>query len=1379
MSELADARLAVSVARAALESALRALRTAEMATAVWREPDGSLRVIDPDVPGNREAFDRLEAAKAALAAGTEAVSDAQAAYDAAGATYVGLAAQAPLFPSANGDPVLLLPVRVEAVFGAEDDGSPVLRIRVYPDDVHVDSHEEGLTERERAAGVAYWRAVGAAADDPTRRGAAWQALVGATGGERASWVRTVSTPTGADPTDPSFPEVADRSDAWTRAATTVLLPDRFEFSAYRDGALTWRHSGGEIPDRLALGIAPSPGAAGDDGLLDPASRWLVDFAEAVEVGMAVSVPLAAADDHFDLLTVVGVSDQDAATGAARVEAALAAHAHTSGVALLPVRTPTNNTPSTRSAWRSRGAPLDPDTADRRRAAFDPTGEQDSARLARALGIDGSGTLAGAADPAESDAELLRALHRLQADTFAWSRVWAPADEIDRTTGPTAAPWYEAASTHFADHVRGRGPLPLVRIGRQPYGVLPVSSSDLWVADSPTDAIPPHVSSFESAFVAQVDRALQVGEGADQDAVLLDLLSREGSPRRIAGWPHFVSKTDPRTAAVGSVPVSVALPWQEPVERADPGGPPREPEWIEAFPDTMPAELRAFLDARPLAQLLVLFDEALSRMRATHQPPVPDELTALYEPIAATMWQLRQPPTQSVFYTHAAGVHNALYHRLASGPALPDAVDRAVAAAEPLRRLFVGYVDLEDEAVADLVRLERLFRETLEPLSHRVDAWVTSLASRRLTGLRETAPRGVRTGAYGWLTDVEPFDPRPSREGYVVTPSLHHATTAAVLRSGWQAHSDRGAFAVDIQSTRARRATAMVEGIRAGQTVGALLGYQLERALHDARLDQYVAGFRRAYPLAPLVAPDAPDGSEARIAIGARNVVDGQALRRDRPRLAQDPAALAAAAAADVAGNAAVLLRAIAELDETFDAVGDLLLAESVHQLVGGSPLRAGLAADAAGRGHELPAEYDVLSTPRSGVALTHHVGVLLPDALAPGWSDDRPLVKLEPGVEAWLRARLGPAEQWGVPTGEQTSPCALDLLVAPPATLKAELLAQGPADPARLDELALLLDRLRATLASATPLSVVHLRPGAASAAGGYDLSELDSRVRPWLAELRAAAHDLSSEDATTTTAAVERLATLGVTTGPRDATDAVDRTRAVLAAVPLDEPPPVPDPTTDAADSWLAAIQDRASRLLHPAVRLTPRLTAELPAGPEPAPAPDAVLDWLRDMASVRPAVETWQDALVAGELLAASPSPTFHVVQPAAEDGTRSPWFADSAPAGDPSSKLALVLQSDGVSTTDRGLVVDSWTEVAPRPPGEHGPEETVGVAFDYDRPGARAPQSLLIAVPPDPARGWCVEDLHGCVEETLRLARVRTLDLVDLPELGTVLPIPYEGV
>jgi hypothetical protein len=40
---------------------------------------------------------------------------------------------------------------------------------------------------------------------------------------------------------------------------------------------------------------------------------------------------------------------------------------------------------------------------------------------------------------------------------------------------------EYARQHFLDHVRAGGPLPTLRAGKQPYGILPVTGLDLWGA----------------------------------------------------------------------------------------------------------------------------------------------------------------------------------------------------------------------------------------------------------------------------------------------------------------------------------------------------------------------------------------------------------------------------------------------------------------------------------------------------------------------------------------------------------------------------------------------------------------------------------------------------------------------------------------------------------------------------------------------------------------------------------------------------------------------------------------------------------------------------------------------------------------------------------
>ena len=55
-------------------------------------------------------------------------------------------------------PLVLFPVRLETRFFQQADGSFELRVRVYPDKVHIDSHEPDLTADELTWGKHFWEA---------------------------------------------------------------------------------------------------------------------------------------------------------------------------------------------------------------------------------------------------------------------------------------------------------------------------------------------------------------------------------------------------------------------------------------------------------------------------------------------------------------------------------------------------------------------------------------------------------------------------------------------------------------------------------------------------------------------------------------------------------------------------------------------------------------------------------------------------------------------------------------------------------------------------------------------------------------------------------------------------------------------------------------------------------------------------------------------------------------------------------------------------------------------------------------------------------------------------------------------------------------------
>jgi hypothetical protein len=70
-----------------------------------------------------------------------------------------------------------------------------------------------------------------------------------------------------------------------------------------------------------------------------------------------------------------------------------------------------------------------------------------------------------------------------------------------------------------------------------------------------------------------------------------------------------------------------------------------------------------------------------------------------------------------------------------------------------------------------------------------------------------------------------------------------------------------------------------------------------------------------------------------------------------------------------------------------------------------------------------------------------------------------------------------------------------------------------------------------------------------------------------------------------------------------------------------------------------------------------------------------------------------------------------------------------------------------------------------------------ETTGVSFHYDAPGARAPQTILLAVPPDPSMTtWSFDVLLDTVLEAHDLGRIRAVGPKELTNVGVMLPCIY---
>ena len=181
--------------------------------------------------------------------------------------------------------------------------------------------------------------------------------------------------------------------------------------------------------------------------------------------------------------------------------------------------------------------------------------------------------------------------------------------------------------------------------------------------------------------------------------------------------------------------------------------------------------------------------------------------------------------------------------------------------------------------------------TLDLSAHRLDAWVTSVATRRLAAMRRRHPGGpvrrrLRLGresrarcrrvdrharhhaAAGRGRAAADAGERQRLHPRAVDDACRHRRAAAqrAPRADRRAAAPPGRSRSTCRRAGCARPTRLLEGLRQGQPLGALLGYRVERLLHDTRvdngrsLDRFIAPLRR---VAPLVARERADTRRTR------------------------------------------------------------------------------------------------------------------------------------------------------------------------------------------------------------------------------------------------------------------------------------------------------------------------------------------------------------------------------------------------------------------------------------------------------------------------------------------------------------------------------------
>jgi hypothetical protein len=1035
--------------------------------------------------------------------------------------------------------------------------------------------------------------------------------------------------------------------------------------------------------------------------------------------------------------------------------------------------------------------------------------------------------------------------------------WLDGESAARFTTLTA----EAVRAHYVRYVRPNGPLPAIRIANQPYGVLPVLSADRWTPrpnelgwragvkalralrdsvwlPSARTAVP-RLTGAKTVPEAQASLlSLLATAPTAQDVFAREQLGREylGNLWRFARLNLQDSWPDALRGVSASILDAAGVSWRPRVSGmvSSPTSHPVTAPLIAGNPAAWLAFLAApeSRDGNGVAIPGTGWFNLLSAVR----PPNGEPTSLLYQLLRHSA--LRERVTAAIRVQLAAGRLGDFEHL---DPELIDLelaattqtanrqMERSITvngtvwtlrvylespanATDPnVQPLWQQRTALTQLAGLDAETLHRVFSQTLDSASTRLDAWFTSLATRRLEDMRATEFTDSHVGGYGFVEDLRPRGTAQLSAGFVHAPSLPQAVTSAVLRSGYlsMAGGASNPFAINLDSQRVRQAEYLLDAVRQGQSLSSVGGYLFERTLHEGGQDSLIAPFRALAPVkVTAVAPD----QAPREVVAASDVVDGLALRR--LWLAQDPGLLALLQPLNDFELPPVLA-ALNRLDDALDAVSDLLVAESVHHATSGNPTRAAATLDAVARGDGPVPQSTFPRTPRSAVPITNRVLLFDDPDVVYRWTPNRPRWAL--GAPERLIAALLPAPatvraavSFGATTVQvRASDCALG---AADVVYEADPAAAGPSELVT----AAVIAAGRYLAGNATGRAVVHWERDAGWAPEELTFAELAAAagtVRRLLRRSRAAGQlDLELpaglEPAgydSALAAAVDTMATSFTAAGADFAT-AAKASDPVTAVAPdsirlganlgvLGAARLLLEPSAELVRAVAGEFARRQAELaeaqaMPPSDTRTGACARAMAGGdflclPSFSPVDGgwysatlgtgaagaaALRTWLSRSSRVRTSMAVFDQARTQCAALGLAVADTpFAVQRPTGEAWVGGPSSV-IRPSG-PRLHLVLPLGRPPNAMPLRGVVVDEWGEALP------AASEVTGLAFHVDTPGSAAPQSILVAVPADAsAKFWDAPALAATLHETLDLAKMRTVDLDALTSLGQLLPALY---
>lgn len=858
-------------------------------------------------------------------------------------------------------------------------------LRWYPDTCQVFPPQRGISADEQSAFKKYWEKI-RNITEPEVEETAWLGLVREIGLSRAKYLSGLGEKALQVPTGESLNAFGSFMENGAGLKILPLYVRVYTLHAKNPGEPIFLAEGNTIPRDLVL----SPNQD------NPLARWTYDFEAAVKVGMGVlltDVQQCAQFDDAQWLIALGF--QEDPSNDELLKELFTLYREQSELEVLAQDTPTNNTENAKTGYTG----YDSDTeAERQSESAESnwiTDINSSRILATAFGVE---------DVFKSTpgSELFDQRSAIAMNNLLWYGCTTDYRNsfmnysVPHGINPSGiyrmeedhSAWMHLVE-YFRSYVLGRGMAPALRIGENPYGILPVTSLKKWTPQvSLTNERYPLLQtihnvcqSFKGKFLDEAGKTPSLTNSADNQKfeTLMEVLQREPVSNRVDVQKIFFNNfkwvgrelEKYSGSYVDSDPKLIAEIIEEAREYY------RNIIKIDYF---IYIGFRSPQDPETWYFDSVQFEKDFSAITKLRQKIESSEMSLLHRLLLLAASKLDTELMTTAVQAEQCQITN-------NQPEYDRKVELYKTLKNWAENMLNEFMFIQDRTTEEL---KTLMMEVFDCLSNRLDAWILSLANQNLFQLEFGRKEGIYRrkeladssmaplnllGVYGWMEKPSDLNKDQGQEGYFQAPSLNQGTAGAIMASAALSASDpnQGTFQINLSSNRVKLATWFIEGLQKGFRQEELLGYRVERLLHELELDYFLLNLRKGFPLSD---------QDGQVGVKDSRIVDGEKFRQ-----ATWPEILSASGLDKM--SAVELLRAgfisrshveqgfgaiQAELNQIRDAVADLSVAETLYQTVQGNAPRLTAWLEVA-EGKNIPPVPEVNNTPRTGIPQMQRVGL--------------------------------------------------------------------------------------------------------------------------------------------------------------------------------------------------------------------------------------------------------------------------------------------------------------------------------------------------------------------------------------------------------------------